>query len=105
MLKELKPSRKLSAAAAASEARGTVVFEAAPDERASDTIFHVLFPVASAIILPPFLKPSMLSIRSGTVTKANDPARATILGKAMTMSLGKGPESEVSFEAVDMMSV
>ena len=91
------------AAAAASEATGIASAEEEADERASGMTLQVLFPVASAIILPPFLNPSMLSIRSGTVMKAKDPARATIRGKAIMRSLDNGPGRVVLFEAVVMM--
>ena len=61
------------------------------EEKVVDTIFILPFPVASAIMLPPPLRPIMLSSRSGTVTKAKDPARAMIRGKAMKTSLGERP--------------
>ena len=61
------------------------------------------FPVASAIMLPPPRKPIMLSSRSGTVTKAKDPARAIIRGKAMTRSLGERLIKEVLLIVEDMV--
>lgn len=73
------------------------------EEKAVDIIFILPFPVASAIMLPPPLRPIMLSSRSGTVTKAKDPARAIIRGKAMTRSFGIRLIKEVLLDAEDMM--
>ncbi len=68
-------------------------------ESAAGGMFRVLSPVASATTLPPFRKPSRLSIRSGTVMKANEPARAIIRGTAIRRSLGEGLRNEVAFDA------
>ena len=81
-LNELDPCAEVSVAATS-----TVDGRAAPEEESEDSavdiIFILPFPVASAIMLPLPLRPMMLSNRSGTVTKAKDPARAIIRGKAM----------------------
>ena len=77
------------------------VFAGEPAERAADIMFQVPFPVASAILLPPCLKPSIESIRSGTVIKAKDPALAIIRGTAMTRS--EGLMREVVFESEAMV--
>lgn len=45
----------------------------------------------------------MLSSRSGTVTKAKDPARAIIRGKAMKSSLGEKGTNEVLLDVEDMV--
>lgn len=65
---------------------------------AAEARLRVLSPVASAITLPLLRKPRKLSIRSGRVIKANDPARAIIRGTAMIRSLGEGLRSEVAFD-------
>ena len=78
---------------------GRAAPEGEPEENAVDIIFILPFPVASAITLPLFLRPIMLSNRSGTVTKAKDPARAIIRGKAMKRSLG---ERLIKDELVDI---
>ena len=85
----------LSVAAAALAAVGTTFSVAELADIAPVNIAQVPFPVASAIILPPCLKPNIESIRSGTVMKAKDPARAIMRGTAMTISLDKGPIMEV----------
>ena len=85
----------LSVAAAALAAVGTTFSVAELADIAPVNIAQVPFPVASAIILPPCLKPNIESIRSGTVMKAKDPARAIMRGTAMTISLDKGPIREV----------
>lgn len=72
-------------------------------EKAVDIIFILPFPVASAIMLPPPLKRSMLSSRSGTVTKVKDPARAIIRGKAITRSLDERLIKEVLLDIEDMV--
>ena len=82
-------------AAAVLAAVGTTLSVAELADIAADNIDQVPFPVASAIILPPCLMPSIESIRSGTVMKAKDPARAIIRGTAITMSLDNGPMREV----------
>ena len=79
---------------------GIAVSAGVPAERAADIMFQVPLPVASAIMLPPFLKLSMLSIRSGTVMKAKDPARAIIRGTAMTRSEGLISEVVLDIEAI-----
>ena len=80
---------------------------AVPGEESEDNIVDIIlmlpFPVASAIMLPPPLRPIMLSNRSGTVTKAKDPARAIIRGKAMKRSLGERLIKEVLFDIEDMV--
>lgn len=72
-------------------------------EKAVDIIFILPFPVASAIMLPPPRKRSMLSSRSGTVTKVKDPARAIIRGKAITRSLDERLIKEVLLDIEDMV--
>ena len=72
--------------------------EANPENAAED-MFCVLPPVASAITLPLFRNPSKLSMRSGTVMKAREPARAIMRGTARRRSLGEGLRKEVAFEA------
>ncbi len=89
--------------AAAPAADGRAAPREESEEKAVDIIFILPFPVASAIMLPPPLRPIMLSSRSGTVTKAKDPARATIRGKAMTKSLGIRLIKEVLLDTEDMM--
>ena len=103
MLMELKLLGIVSMLAAASGGEGPALPETEPDDSASETMFQVLFPVASAIMLPPFLNPSMLSIRSGTVMKAKEPARAIIRGNASIRSLGKGPVRDVSLEVAAIL--
>lgn len=73
------------------------------EEKAVNIIFILPFPVASAIMLPPPLRPIMLSSRSGTVTKAKDPARAIIRGKAMKRLFGERLINEVLFDVEDMV--
>lgn len=80
----------LSVAAAALAAVGTTFSVAELADITPVNIAQVPFPVASAIILPPCLNPNIESIRSGTVMKAKDPARAIMRGMAMTISLDKG---------------
>lgn len=63
-------------------------------------MFQVPFPVASAIILPLCLK-NILSMRSGTVTKAKEPARAIMRGTIMTIS--EGLMRDVVFDIVEAM--
>ena len=81
--------------AAAPAADGRAAPREESEEKAVDIIFILPLPVASAIMLPPPLRPIILSSRSGTVTKAKEPARAIIRGKAMTRSLGKRLTEEV----------
>ena len=100
---ELDPLDRSPAVAAAPGAVATALPDTEPEERASETMFQVLFPVASAIMLPPFRKPSMLSMRSGTVMKANDPARATMRGNAITKSFEKGPVRDVTLDVAVML--
>ena len=88
------------AAAVLGTVPGIAVSAGVPAERAADIMFQVPLPVASAIMLPPFLKLSMLSIRSGTVMKAKDPARAIIRGTAMTRSEGLISEVVLDIEAI-----
>jgi len=101
----LNPLERLSVVSAVPEGVGTAIPETDPEERASETIFQVPLPVASAIMLPPFRNPSMLSIRSGTVMKAKEPARAIIRGNAITRSLGKGLVRAVVFEVAAIVRV
>ena len=70
---------------------------------AAESIFQVPFPVASAIMLPPCLKPSIESIRSGTVIKAKDPIQVIMRGTAMTMSLDSGPMGDVVLDGGAMV--
>ena len=81
--------------------------KAAPGEESAgnavDIIFILPFPVASAIMLPPPLKFIMLSSRSGTVTKAKDPARAIIRGNAMTKSFGERFIKDVLLDIEDIL--
>ena len=81
--------------AAAPAADGRAAPREESEEKAVDIIFILRLPVASAIMLPPPLRPIILSSRSGTVTKAKEPARAIIRGKAMTRSFGKRLTKEV----------
>lgn len=101
-LNELRPCGGTSVAAApAADGR------AAPGEESGEKVVEIIFilpfPVASAIMLPPPLKPIMLSSRSGTVTKAKDPARAIIRGKAMTRLFGERFIKEVLLDIEDMV--
>lgn len=91
-------------AAAALAAVGTTLSVAELADIAAENIDQVPFPVASAIILPPCLMPNIESIRSGTVMKAKDPARAIMRGTAMTMSLDKGPMREVVLDIETIVS-
>ena len=84
--------------AAAPAADGRAAPREESEEKAVDMIFILRLPVASAIMLPPPLRPIILSSRSGTVTKAKEPARAIIRGKAMTRSFGKRLTKEVFFD-------
>lgn len=68
-------------------------------ERVVRTVLFAFSPVASAIALPPFRKPSRPSIRSGTVTKAKEPTRAIARGIAIRRSFGEGLKNEVAFDA------
>lgn len=101
-LKELSPCGVASVAAAPA-ADGRAALEEESDENVVDIIFILPFPVASAIMLPPPLRPIMLSSRSGTVTKAKDPALAIILGNAMTRSLGKKLINDVLLDTVGIL--
>lgn len=74
-----------------------------PEDKVVDIIFILPFPVASAITLPPALKPIMLSNRSGTVTKAKDPARAINRGKAIKRSLGEKLIKDELLDIEDMI--
>lgn len=89
------------AAAPAADGRAAIGEES--EEKAVDIIFILPLPVASAIMLPPPLRPIMLSSRSGTVTKAKDPALAIIRGKAMTRSLEKRLIKEVLLDTEDIL--
>ena len=79
---------------------GIAVSAGVPAEKAADIMFQVPLPVASAIMLPPCLKLSMLSIRSGTVMKAKDPVLAIIHRTAMTRSEGLINEVVLDIEAI-----
>ena len=94
----------LSVAAAALAAVGTTFSVAELADIAPVNIDQVPFPEASAIILPPCLKPKIESIRSGTVMKAKDPARAIMRGTAMTISLDKGPIREVVLDIATIVN-
>ena len=94
----------LSVAAAALAAVGTTFSVAELADIADVNIDQVPFPVASAIILPPCLNPNIESIRSGTVMKAKDPARAIMRGTAMTISLDKGPIMEVVLDIATIVT-
>ena len=48
--------------------------------------------------------PNIESIRSGTVMKAKDPARAIMRGTAMTMPLDNGPMRDVVLDIETIMS-
>ena len=101
-LNELIPWEGASVGAAPA-VDGRAAPEEEPEENAVDIIFILPFPVASAITLPLALRPIMLSSRSGTVTKAKDPARAIIRGKAMKRSLGERLIKDELFDSEDMV--
>ena len=101
-LNELDPRAGVSVAVAPAIDERAAPGEDAED-KAVDIILILPFPVASAITLPPPLRPIKLSSRSGTVTKAKDPARAIIRGKAMKRSLGERLIKEVLLENEDMV--
>lgn len=100
-LNELGPCGWVSVAAAPA-ADGRAARGEESEEKAVDIIFILPFPVASAIMLPPPRRPMMLSSRSGTVTKAKDPARAIMRGNAMTRSLGMRLIKEVLLDTEDI---
>ena len=79
---------------------GTTVSTGVPADTAADIMFQLPLPVASAIMLPPCMSPSMLSTRSGTVMKAKDPIRAIMRGTAMTRSEGLMSDEEFDIEAM-----
>ncbi len=56
-------------------------------------------PVALAMTVPAIPLSTMLSIRSGTVTKAKVPARRTIRGTNRRRSIGEGLSNEVALLA------
>jgi hypothetical protein len=89
-----------TAAAVLGTLPGTTVSAGVPAERAADIMFQLPLPVASAIMLPPCMSPSMLSTRSGTVMKAKDPIRAIMRGTAMTRSEGLMSDEELDIEAM-----
>ena len=93
----------MASVTAAPAADGRAAPDEESDEKVVDIIFILPFPVASAIMLPPPLRPIMLSSRSGTVTKAKDPALAIIRGKAMTRSLGNKLIKEVLLNFGDIL--
>ena len=101
-LNELNPCDGASVGAAPAVG-GRAAPEGEPEENDVDIIFKLPFPVASAITLPLALRPIMLSNRSGTVTKAKDPARAIIRGKAMKRSLGERLIKDELVDIEDMM--
>ena len=68
-------------------------------ERAAMVELCIPSPVASAMTLPLFLDARMLSIRSGTVTNAKDPARDTMRGNAIKRSIGEGFRYDVALDA------
>ena len=68
-------------------------------ERVVRTVLFARSAVASAITLPPFRKPSRLSIRSGIVKKAKEPMLAIARGSAIRRSFGEGLKNEVAFDA------
>jgi len=96
----LKGPAGLALAVSTAAAVGRAVSAVIPEDRANDIMFQVPFPVASAIMLPPCLK-SMLSMRSGTVIKAKEPARNIIRGNIMTRS--EGLSTDVVFDIVEAM--
>ena len=103
-LNELSPCGVASVTAAPA-ADGRAAREDESDENVVDIIFMLPFPVASAIMPPPPLRPIMLSSRSGIVTKAKDPALAIILGNAMTRSLGEKYINDVLLDTVGILVV
>lgn len=68
-------------------------------ESAVVTVVFLISPVASAITLPPFPRPSRLSMRSGVETSTKDAIRVIIRGTAMKRSLRDGLKMEVALEA------
>lgn len=67
-------------------------------ERAAEATLSIPFPVASAIKLPTFLALSKLSIRSGILFRAKEPAWTIMRGMTKNKSLGDGFENQVAFD-------
>lgn len=97
-LVELDPLEISASGVAAPAAVGIAAPATEAEDMTPERMLNDLFPVASAIIDPPGLKPNMLSMRSGTVMKAKEPALAMIRGTAMTMSFGKYSVRKVTLE-------